>query len=78
MIDITTLVKLQEKHTHACNKHNWSGYQPHQMKQVLFEELIELYDAYFENRIDGAHGVIDEAYDVISVLLRIIESFKTD
>jgi hypothetical protein len=76
MIQLPTMIKINEKHTRAVNKYDWSGYSTADMKQALFGELIELYDAYFENKIHGPHGVIDEAYDAIAVLLRIIETLE--
>lgn len=76
MIQLTTMIRLNEKHTRATTKHDWTGYTLDDMHQALSGELLELGLATKRDQIHGHHGVIDEAYDTIAVLLRMVETLE--
>lgn len=76
MIHITTLITLQAKHDRACNKHDWTGYTLADMNAAAAGEQEEIEHAEARGQIHGPHGVIDETYDLIAVLLRKVEALE--
>lgn len=76
MIHITTLLTLQAKHNRACDKHDWTGYTLADMNAAAAGEQLEIDQAEERGQIHGPHGVIDETYDLIAVLLRKVEALE--
>jgi hypothetical protein len=52
---------------------DWSDYELARMFDVTLEEIDELREAMVSMDINGRHGVIMEAYDVIVVLTKLIK-----
>ena len=77
MIHLTTLMKIDEKLARAKAKHDWTGYTLDDMGKALMGEIEEMGQAEGRGQIHGPHGLIDEAYDTLAVLLRMIETLET-
>lgn len=77
MIATKTLITLQAKHDRACNKYNWTGYTLADVNAAIAGEQEEINQAEQRGQIHGPHGVIDETYDLIAVLLRKIEALES-
>lgn len=76
MIKVSTLATIAEKHSRAVNKHDWTGYTLDDMGQALAGEMLEMGQAEELGQITGPHGLIDEAYDAIAVLVRMVETLE--
>ena len=76
MIRVTTLATIAEKHARAVAKHDWTGYTLADMNAAAAGEQSEIDQAEERGQIHGPHGVIDETYDLIAVLLRKVEALE--
>lgn len=76
MIRVTTLATIAEKHARAVAKHDWTGYTLDDMGKAFTGETFEMGQAEERGQIHGPHGLIDEAYDTIAVLVRMVETLE--